>query len=131
MGTRCGDADRERGVKRLNAVPWHEFFASAESERLRVLREGKWGRWTLDRDELVLRFEGCSWYFPLVSCDTSAKLLDYVCQASGKAWTTSEDIGDLVAAVVAIIGPQRHLCSHGEPLAISDMRTFLRAQLSG
>ena len=88
-----------------------------EAEREAELRHQRrqWGRWRLYTETLELVFEerpGCSGYcIDLERMNTSAAVLDWIFQLHGKGWCSSEDIGDLIAALDDILSPQARLCS--------------------
>jgi hypothetical protein len=77
-----------------------------------------WGRWTFDRKALVLAYRESPNHYPqyeidLERCNTSAEVLDWICQLEHKCWTSAEDIGNLVSAFDDLLRPQTGLCSFG------------------
>ena len=70
-----------------------------------------WGRWTFNPDNACLE-TAAPWYqIPVYELTTSAEILDWIFQVQEKTWSSSEDIGDLVAAIVDLVG--RHVASAG------------------
>ena len=85
-------------------------------EDIPVKRNTSWGRWRLKArtNELALTIGGIPRYWiDLDSMQTSAQCLDWIFQASQKAWMTNEDRGNLLLAISELIRPQSTLCSWG------------------
>jgi hypothetical protein len=80
---------------------------------------GDWDRWYLDPRSLSLiikLFSDTSSYtyeVDLETCVTSAEVLDWICQISGKEWSTAAVLAGLVYALDDVLKPQAHLCSDG------------------
>lgn len=74
-----------------------------------------WGRWHLDTNTLELiatDTHGRGIYFiDLERMGTSAAVLDWIFQVTGKTWCSRKDAGDLIAALRDILDPQARLCS--------------------
>ncbi len=73
------------------------------------------GNWTFDKENLTLTYAGDGGYeVDLERCTTSAEVLDWVCQVASQQWASTEDIGNLVRAISAILEPQATLCGEGQ-----------------
>jgi hypothetical protein len=59
--------------------------------------------------------------------NTPGDMLDWIFQASEKAWATREDVGDLIEALNTIFHPQQNLCSGGGSKTINASE-FLKAR---
>lgn len=88
-----------------------------EADRLEAEAHARrqWGPWCLDTEKMDLVYQdkrGRSLYFvDLYRMNTSAAVLDWIFQLQGKPWCSSQDIGDMVAALRDILNPQSSLCS--------------------
>jgi hypothetical protein len=90
---------------------------------------GSWGPWHLDEDLLVLWTEagGYRYEIDLEECDSSAQVLDWICQIAGKTWGGSEAahnhiVGGLVNALIGVLHPQANLCSSGRGKRLTNAR---------
>jgi hypothetical protein len=78
----------------------------------------RWGRWRLKKRYDTLELRGADGYL-LYGVDlrdarkSSAACLDWVCQASKKAYLTNDDRADLLQAIRDTVDPQGTLCSGG------------------
>lgn len=72
-----------------------------------------WGRWTFNRRALTLDLGDGEYEVDLERCNSSAEVLDWICQVAGKSYVNSEDLGDLVLAINDLLRPQAALCSWG------------------
>lgn len=84
-----------------------------------------WGRWTFNSTVLTLDFDNGQYEIDLERCNSSAEVLDWICQLQSKVWTTAEDIGNLVAAFDDLLRPQANLCSFGRDTKITVTRDML------
>jgi hypothetical protein len=92
-----------------------------------------WGPWRLDAERLALDcYLDGSWTYEvdLERCTTSAEVLDWIAQVSGKGWFDAADpdaqvVGHLVMALDALLCPQATLCSFGMD------RRMTRADIAG
>lgn len=73
----------------------------------------RWGAWRLSGHELVTKAGGYPYKVDLLTCTSSAEVLDWICQIAGKTWGTPHVIGNLVRAFDALLDPQASLCSWG------------------
>lgn len=71
----------------------------------------RWGDWEWDAERLVLFHRVRHFEVDLERMNTSAAVLDWICQVSKKAWASPKDVGDLVQAVDDLLCPQENLCS--------------------
>lgn len=86
-----------------------------------------WGRWTFNPDNGCLETTiapatGAGYQVPLYEMDTSAATLDWIYQVAEKTWATPADVGDLVSAIVELLG--RGVASGGKDTPI-EPRTIL------
>lgn len=67
-----------------------------------------WGRWTLNTSnaclETTIAPSGAGYQVPLGDLDTTAAMLDWIFQVQEKTWASTQDLGDLVEAIVEIFG---------------------------
>jgi hypothetical protein len=75
-----------------------------------------WGRWTLNPSNACLETNitapvGPVYQIPVDEMKTSANVLDWIFQIHEKTWVSSQDVGELVNAIVEILG--RGICSGG------------------
>ncbi len=54
------------------------------------------------------------YYLKLKKCDTSAGMLDWIMQVSGKSWADDHLLAFLVRDLNQLLNPQGNLCSSGE-----------------
>jgi len=73
----------------------------------------RWGPWRYDAKTLELKYskDGYTYEVDLERCNSSAQILDWVCQVSQKSWCSVADLGHLVNALDALLDPQEHVCS--------------------
>jgi len=74
----------------------------------------KWGPWTLNTRNLTLEHKDIGYYVDLQNCNSSAEILDWICQIQGKTWADSATVSGLVAALDDILEPQANFCSMGQ-----------------
>lgn len=74
--------------------------------------ERGWGGWTLDVASQTLRLDD-RYEVYLGECDTSAEVLDWICQVAKKRWATDRILAGLVRALDDVLEPQANLCSWG------------------
>lgn len=94
---------------------------------LRALMERRtrsdWGPWVLEPDTRVLALyseHGNHVYeIDLDGCTTSAAILDWLCQVTGKVWATDDVLAGLVRALDDVLQPQGNLCGWGRSSTIS------------
>lgn len=74
------------------------------------------GGWAYDPRTVALVFnrDRLAYSIDLARCESSAATLDWIAQFASKTWATSEDVGDLVRALNAVIGLQANLCGSGK-----------------
>lgn len=71
------------------------------------------GPWKLTADIDGLVHESNGYFIPFAECKTSAQVLDWVMQVSGKVWCDDATLGGLVRAIEYHLDPQANLCSNG------------------
>jgi hypothetical protein len=86
-----------------------------------------WGPWKLDAEVLVLVKQGPSedgggYEVYLGECETSAEVLDWICQVAAKLWADERTVAGLVHAIQDILDPQAYLCSGGRSYELSRER---------
>jgi hypothetical protein len=72
----------------------------------------KWGKWNLEKENFTLNHKN-GYEIDLEELDTSAEVLDWICQVADKEWADEKCIADLVKAFIDILDPQANLCSGG------------------
>lgn len=86
----------------------------------------RWGPWHLDSTACLLWTEAGRYRYEidLYDCDTSAQILDWICQIADKLW--GDDLAErnaitagLVNALIDVLHPQANLCSWGQSTKIS------------
>lgn len=103
----------------------------ASDYKPRTYRNGhRWGRWRFVAKDRCLEFiddTGRMLYdICLTRCQTSAQILDWLCQVSHKQWATSEDVGNLVRALDDLVGGlQSRLCGSGAEKAPIDWQQII------
>jgi hypothetical protein len=88
---------------------------------------GGWGPWHLDAAQRMLWTDagGYCYEIDLDSCTSSAQVLDWICQITGKLWgggsSAEHDaiVAGLVRALVDVLHPQANLCSYGRSRRLS------------
>ncbi len=79
--------------------------------------EKRWGRWSLDTENLLLRFsqygKRAVYAIPLTSCNTSSEILDWIIRLREKRWIKKRDIADLVLALDDLLGLQENFSGDG------------------
>ena len=89
------------------------------------------GRWTFDRDRLVLDLFNAEgrWVYDvnLEHCRTSAQVLDWIVQVSKKTWASDAILADLVRKLDDILNLQGSLCSFGTERGPIKVEKILRA----
>jgi len=87
-------------------------------------REASWGAWRYNPSNLTLEIdskvsgypEGNPYYVDLEQCNTSAEVLDSLCQLLHKSWCPVEQVGYLLKAIddlVGGLGLQSKMCPGG------------------
>jgi hypothetical protein len=85
----------------------------------------QWGPWALQGTDLVIHAGSISEYpVDLLTCTSSAQVLDWVCQVAGRFAEGRDQEGRaalawFVLAVDEILSPQATLCSHGKPTTLT------------
>lgn len=77
---------------------------------------GQWGRWNLNPRELALQIEkhgGKMYPIPLVKCNSSEEILDWLIQFRHKPWATGKDLCDLLDALDDLLGLEENFCGSG------------------
>jgi hypothetical protein len=88
----------------------------------------KWGPWRYDARLLTLTHTERRYEVDLEQCNTSAEILDWLCQVSHKVWCTREDTGYLLQAIDDLLDPQAHVGSNGvEQVGFSTRAYLLKA----
>ena len=92
-------------------------------------RNQNWGRWLLDPKRRRLVYPdpygtGADYDIDLDNCLTSADVLDWICQITGKPWGDKAAIAGLVHAFVDVLRPQEELCSWGQSFTLSPARVI-------
>jgi hypothetical protein len=72
-----------------------------------------WGPWIFHRKALELEYRGGHYFVDLARCRSSAEVLDWIAQVSGKAWITREDVGYFVEALDDLLDLQGNICGFG------------------
>jgi hypothetical protein len=86
----------------------------------------QWGQWILDMGAHVLHHtEGC-YDVDLDQMNTSAEMLNWIFQITGKTWATKEDLGDFLHALDYLLNPQGNLCGSGFPKEINAFELLSR-----
>jgi len=88
----------------------------------------KWGPWRYDARLLSLTHTARRYEVDLEQCNTSAEILDWLCQVSQRSWCSREDAGYLLAALDALLDPQAHVCSGGIEGSGFSASKYLRQQ---
>lgn len=70
----------------------------------------QWGPWTFNADTLQLVHEG-GYEVSLPGCNSSAAILDWICQIHAKSWADDATIRGLLDAFDAVLDPQANYCS--------------------
>jgi hypothetical protein len=76
----------------------------------------QWGRWRLDPVQLTLHIrpeEREMYLIPLIKCNSSEEILDWVVQVRQKPWATGQDLSDLVEALDDLLGLEENFCGSG------------------
>lgn len=76
----------------------------------------KWGSWRLDPRDLVLEIlkaEGERYLIPLVKCNSSEEILDWLTKLREKPWATGQDLLDLIDAFDDLLGLEENYCGSG------------------
>jgi hypothetical protein len=106
------------GGRRLVLTRLSDIEPEARGER-----RAEWGPWHIDRDVLVLwtGAGGHRYEVDLEDCTTSAKVLDWICQVTGKQWGDARQavVSGLVTALDDVLNPQAHHCSSGQSKQLS------------
>jgi hypothetical protein len=89
----------------------------------------RWGRWTLDAEQLVLRHEE-KYFVSLNRLSSASPMLDMIVQVRNKGFMTTTDVGDLVAALDDIFHIQSSLVPFGRDRRIEDVPAFLRERIA-
>jgi hypothetical protein len=89
----------------------------------------RWGRWTLDAEQLVLRHEE-KYFVSLNQFSSGAPMLNMIVQVLHKRFMTTTDVGDLVAALDDIFYIQGSLVPSGQDRRIEDVAAFLRERIA-
>jgi hypothetical protein len=88
-----------------------------------------WGSWRYDAKSLVIAYydeKGKLMYeVDLKRCNSSAQVLDWICQLDKKNWCGAECVGQLVQAIDDLIDPQANICGLGKDTAF-DATKYLR-----
>jgi hypothetical protein len=77
---------------------------------------GRWGRWSLDPGELVLQIRKMGeevYTIPLVTCNSSEEILDWIIRLRHKPWATGRDLCDLIDALDDLLGLEENFCGAG------------------
>lgn len=121
------------GMKTSEELP--EFVSAEELGNLKVpypTNGDRWGNWQFDSEGLTLDYQDgyeSHWYeVSLRRITSSSEMLDWIFQASGKAWISRKDMGDLVAALEDLFNPQATLCSCGRDKNL-EAEKYIRAHL--
>lgn len=92
-----------------------------------------WGNWILDAESqslyLLDEMHLMHCCIPLSMCNSSAEILEWIVQIQEKTWTTSEDVGRLVAALNDLLDLQRNFCGAG--IELSDGRRGYSSKILG
>ena len=76
----------------------------------------QWGRWEFDEENMALVTRYCSgkkgYSLPLVLCNSSAEILDWITSIHKKSWARNKDIGDLVEALDDLLGLRENFIDH-------------------
>lgn len=105
-------------------------------------RKGTWGPWRLDAETLVIYSDpdshvGYRYEIDLEDCQSSARVLDWICQISQKHWGTETENASCVAGLIAafndVLHPQASLCSWGtsKRLTKAQIRTRVSRYVGG
>src|SRR5690606_12279282 len=86
----------------------------------------RWGPWRLSEGGRVLECD-CDdplrhYWVELESCDSSAQVLDWMCQIAGRYDGDDVAIAGLVRAFNDLLDPQAHLCSMGKDHKLSQKK---------
>jgi len=92
--------------------------------------KSEWGPWRLHSENLTLSFEPNGYYFDLEKGQSSAVLLDWIFQLSGKVWCTPEVMEEYLLALRDLFEPQANLCSFGTDSKIIPDKDFFDKNLS-
>ena len=92
-------------------------------------RPDRWGRWTLDAEQLVLGHEE-KYFVSLDRFSSASPMLDMIVQVRNKSFMTTTDVGDLVAALDDIFNIQGSLAPFGKDRRIKDVPGFLRKRIA-
>jgi hypothetical protein len=93
----------------------------------------RWGAWRLNLRTLELEYvsdaqsNSIMYAIDLERCQTPAQLLDWIFQLHAKTWLSAKDAADLLAALDAVLYPQRNLCPGGLPRTL-DVSALLSPQ---
>ena len=66
------------------------------------------------------------YYVKLKECDTSAGMLDWIMQVSGKSWADDHVLASLVRELNRLLNPQGNLCSCGEERGPINVRNVIK-----
>ena len=126
---------REKVEQAINKVklPGTHVFSPFDVEMPEPVNGDRWGYWELDTTELTLTFDpsdhGREYWIRLDTINTSAQMLDWIFQLSGKTWMTPKDRADLLDAFEDILDPQATLCSGGESKTLN-AKEYLRKKFA-
>lgn len=76
----------------------------------------QWGNWSLNPRELVLQIQrigGDMYLIPLVKCNSSEEILDWISRFRQKPWATIRDLSDLIDALDDLLGLEENFCGSG------------------
>jgi hypothetical protein len=76
-----------------------------------------WGPWRLSGTRLADDQHGYD--VELLTCTSSAEVLDWLCQITAKDWGSPHVVGHLVRAFNEVLNPQANLCSWGQPMTMT------------
>jgi hypothetical protein len=88
----------------------------------------RWGRWVLDRENLVLDHPE-RYRVSLESFHQPAEMLDMIAQVRHKVWARPDDVGYLVIALDDLFDIQSALTPSRVPQRIDDVGAYLRARM--
>lgn len=78
------------------------------------------------RNEITINVNGCIYEIPLDRMKTSAQVLDWVAQLSGKVWMTNEALGAFVREIDRVLYLQNNYCSWGRSRGVVDAVTLAK-----
>lgn len=89
------------------------FSSADELLAMKFPLKRKYGPWTFKKRGMYLDYQNGRYYVDLNDCNTSAQILDWICQVNGKPWATADVIKGLIDAIDDLLEPQANLCSFG------------------